>query len=183
MLVLAGAAFWAGQITPSGALPELLQPSAAPAEPQIPSLQPSSKLLLQLETERNLAQAYSGRVEKLSARIASLESEHNTELQHRLGRHQEELLRRDKQLKELEAKTASDSRADGARMAQAGKANAKALVEAQAQQARMHEELERLQKKLARAQEVIASPVHLSTLCHCSLNCKLCTLSTHGLQV
>ena len=36
MLVVAGAAFWAGQIAPSGTLPELLQPSQAPAEPQLP---------------------------------------------------------------------------------------------------------------------------------------------------
>ena len=183
MLVLAGAAFWAGQITPSGALPELLQPSAGPAEPQDPSLQPSSELLLQLETEKNLAQAYSSRVEKLSARIANLESEHSTELQHRLSRHHEELLRRDKQLIELEARIASDSKVDNARLAQAEKVNTKALAEAQAQQAHMHGELERLQKKLTRAQEVDVPPVHLSYLCHCCLRHIICAFCTHGLQV
>ena len=36
MLVVAGAAFWAGQFAPSGTLPELLQPSQAPVEPQLP---------------------------------------------------------------------------------------------------------------------------------------------------
>ena len=161
MLVLAGAAFWAGQIAPPGTLPELLQPSAAPAEPQSPASQPNSELLLQLETERNLAQAYGSRVEKLSARIADMQSEHNTELQHRLGRHQEELLRREKQLKDLEAKAASDSKAERARLEQAGEASAKALTQAQAQQAQMRGELERLQKKLTRAQEVTVPPALL----------------------
>ena len=146
---------------PSGTLPELLQPSTAPAEPQNSASQPNSELLLQLETERNLAQAYGSRVEKLSARIASLQSDHNTELQHRLGRHQEELLRREKQLRDLEAKAASDSKAERARLEQAEKASAKALAEAQAQQAQMRETLERLQKKLTRAQEVTVPPVHL----------------------
>ena len=169
VLVLAGAAFWAGQIAPPGTLPELLQPSTAPAEPQIPASQPSSELLLQLETERNLAQAYSSRVEKLSAKIASLQSEHHTELQHRLGRHQEELLRREKQLRDLEAKAAVDSKAERSRLEQAEKASAKALAEAQAQQAQMRGDLERLQRKLTRAQEVTVPPVHLCSNLPCFL--------------
>ncbi len=176
MLVLAGAAFWAGQIAPPGTIPELLQPSTAPAEPQIPASQPSSELLLQLETERNLAQSYGSRVEKLSARMASLQSEHHTELQHRLGRHQEELLRREKQLRDLEAKAASDSKAERARLEQAEKASAKALAEAQAQQAQMRGQLERLQSKLARAQEVTVPPVRLCSISSCFVGRRICMI-------
>ncbi len=164
MLVIAGAAFWAGHFTPPGALPELLQPNTAPAEPSVPLPQPNSKLLLQLETERNLAQAYSSRVEKLSARIASLQSEHNTELQRRLGQHHDEMSRRDKQLKDLEARAASDSKAERTRSEQAERVDAKALAEAHAEQAQMRGELERLQKRLTRAQEVLISPLQLCNL-------------------
>ncbi len=165
MLVIAGAAFWAGQSTPLGALPELLQPSMAPAEPQMPPPKPHSELLLQLETERNLVQSYSTRVEKLSAQIASLQSQHSTEQHDRLARHQEELRRREKQLRALEAKSAADgktsearaaadSKAEKARLERSEKTASKALADARAQQAQMRTELERLQKKLTRAQEV-----------------------------
>ena len=180
MLVIAGAAFWAGQITPPGALPELLQPSMAPAEPQLPPPQPNSDLLLQLETERNLAQSYGSRVEKLSAKVASLQSEHSTELQDRLARHQEEVSRRDKELKDLKAKIVSDSRAERARLEQAEKANAKALAESHAQQAQLRSELERSLKKLTSAQEVTYPSVHPCNLC--CLPVKSCLRQTllHG---
>ena len=170
MLVIAGAAFWAGHFTPPSALPELLQPSTPPAEPSTPLPQPNSKLLLQLETERNLAQAYSSRVEKLSARIASLQSEHSTELQRRLGQHQDEISRREKQLKDLEAKAASDSRAERAGSKQAESVKAKALAEAHAEQAQMRSELERLQKRLVRAQEVIIPPLQHAGCAWCKVS-------------
>lgn len=159
MLVLAGAAFWAGQITPPGALPELLQSTLTLAA------QPDSELLLQLETERNLAQSYSARVEQLSAKNAALQVEHSSTLQQQRARHQAQLLQREKQLKSLEAKAAAakktletevavGKKAAAAKQEQADRAGAKALADAQAQVAHMRVELERLQKKLTRAQEV-----------------------------
>ena len=124
-----------------------------------------SDLLLQLETERNLAQRYSQRVEKLSMRIAILQSEHNSKMQQLLAQHatqhsaqeqhlQEELSKRDKQLKALEAKAAVDSSAQKAHADAAKKAQDKETANMQSQQAHMHNELERIQKRLTRAQEV-----------------------------
>lgn len=167
MLIIAGAAFWAGQITPPGALPELLQPTLTPAA------QPDSELLLQLETERNLAQSYGARVEQLSAKNAALQAEHSSTLQQQLARHQEQLLQREKQLKSLEAKAAvaketaeaevaAGKKAAAAKQEQADRASAKALADAQAQVAQMRAELERLLKKLTRAQEV---SLNLSCIC------------------
>ena len=124
-----------------------------------------SELLLQLETERNLAQSYGQRVEKLSARIASLQYEHSSEMQQRLAQHakqhsaqeehlREELRKQDKQLKALKAEAAADSSAQKAHADAAKKAQDKETAKMQSQQAHMHNELERIQKKLTRAQEV-----------------------------
>ena len=124
-----------------------------------------SEVLLQLETEQNLAQSYSQRVEKLSARIASLQSEHSSEMQQRLAQQAEqhsmqeqhlqgELGKRDKQLKALEAKAAADSNAQKTHADAAEKAQIKETANLQSQQAHMHDELERIHKRLAHAQEV-----------------------------
>ena len=104
-------------------------------------------------------------MEKLSARIASLQSEHSSEMQQRLAQHtkqqsaqeqhlQEELGKRDKQLKALEAKAAADSSAQKAQADAAKKTQDKETANMRSQQAHMHNELEGIQKRLTRAQEV-----------------------------
>lgn len=144
MLVIAAAAFWAGQITPPSALPEILQPSLAPAEPYL-SAQAQSELQLQLEIEQGLANGYSSRVERLSARIASLQTEHAAELRDMRREVQTEHAARFQDMRsQLETEHAAELQDMRSRLE----------AEHAAGLQDMRSQLERLQTRLAHAQEV-----------------------------